>query len=101
MKTIATLLTATIMILQGYMVQAHEGHDHGEEKKEAPVQEGNAWFTVNSISETFEAVLRYSPVEKGEEVYLQLFLSDFETNSSENKQYRIPSKAGNTFSYHF
>ncbi|MCH8330551.1 MAG: efflux RND transporter periplasmic adaptor subunit [Bacteroidetes bacterium] len=80
MKTFKIILAATLLIVLGIPVIAHEGHDHGDKKKEVPVQ-GRAWFTVNSVSETFEAVLRYSPIKPEEETEMQLFLSHFETNA--------------------
>ena len=80
MRTFAIILTATLLMFQLPTVLAHEGHDHGEKKKEAPVT-GRAWFTVNSTSKYFEAVLRYTPVKPEEETEMQLFISDFETNA--------------------
>jgi len=80
MKTFKIIIAITLLILQGSTIIAHEGHDHGDKKKEAPVP-GRAWFTVNSTSETFEAVLRYALINPEEETEMQLFISDFETNT--------------------
>jgi len=80
MKTLKIILTTTLLIIQGATVNAHEGHEHNDKKKEA-LALGRAWFTVNSSSETFEAVLRYTPIKPEEETKMKLFLSDFETNT--------------------
>lgn len=80
MKTFKIMLTALFLMVQGAPLIAHEGHDHGDKKKTGPV-EGQSWFTINSTSEAFEAVLRYTPIKPGEETEMKLFLSDFETNT--------------------
>ena len=79
MKTLKIMLTVLFLIIQGAPLIAHEGHDHGDKKKIEPA-EGRSWFTVNSTSEAFEVVLRYSPIKPGEETEMKLFVSDFETN---------------------
>jgi len=68
-----------IMCLFSTHLLAHEGHDHKEEKKETQ-QTGKSWFTVNSVSENFELVLRYDPITSNEMTEMKLFISDFETN---------------------
>lgn len=80
MKTLKIILTTFLLIVLGTPVIAHEGHDHSDKKKEAPIQ-GRTWFTINSTSKTFEVVLRYFPIKSKEETIMQLFLSDFETNA--------------------
>ncbi|MBW8050516.1 MAG: efflux RND transporter periplasmic adaptor subunit [Cytophagales bacterium] len=62
---------------------AHEGHDHKDEKKDSK-QTGKSWFTVTSISEKFELVLRYDPITANEMTEIKLFISDFETNVPTN-----------------
>jgi len=79
MKTLKLLIIATLLIIQGASTKAHEGHSHGEKKKESPVNV-REFFTVNSVSESYEAVLRYVPIKPNEETIMKLFLSDFETN---------------------
>ncbi|MCH8903978.1 MAG: efflux RND transporter periplasmic adaptor subunit [Bacteroidetes bacterium] len=81
MKTIIIILTAALILIQVAPVVGHEGHDHAGQKKEASTP-GGSWFTVNSASEAFEAVLRYFPIKPNEETAMQLFLSDFETNAA-------------------
>ena len=79
MKKLKIIIAISLLIIQGVTINAHEGHDHGDKKKQSLVQ-GRSWFTVNSTSNTFEVVLRYSPIEANEESEMKLFLSDFETN---------------------
>jgi len=78
-KTLRTILTIALFSLQGLAVMAHEGVDHGE-KKEETKQTGKSWFTVNSVSDNFEVVLRYEPIEAGHHTEMKLFISDYETN---------------------
>ncbi|HIA12503.1 MAG TPA: efflux RND transporter periplasmic adaptor subunit [Flavobacteriales bacterium] len=80
-KIQAVLIVTLLLAVQGLVVMAHGGEDH-EEKKEATKQSGEAWFTVNSVSDIFEVVLRYEPLEAGEHAHLKLFISDFVTNAA-------------------
>lgn len=60
---------------------AHGGEDHGEGKK-PQTQTGKNYFTVNSVSDVFEMVLRYKPIDAGHGTAMTLFVSDFETNQA-------------------
>jgi cobalt-zinc-cadmium efflux system membrane fusion protein len=80
MRTLTMFLTAVILLAQAGTSIAHEGHDHGNKKKKAPVQSKN-WFTVNSVTKTHEVVLRYFPVKPNVPTKMKLFLSDFGTNT--------------------
>lgn len=60
---------------------AHGDEDHGEKKPHNEMT-GKLYFTVNSISETFELVLRYEPIDAGKPAKMKLFVSDFETNKA-------------------
>src|SRR5688500_3696940 len=62
---------------------AHGGEDHV-----VPALEGSGdkkYFTVNSVSQIFELVLRYEPVEAQDPAHMIMFLSDFETNKPVDK----------------
>ena len=67
-----SLLWSTLALAGG------DDHAHG------PVQQTQGadknYFTVNAVSIQFEVVVRYTPIESGEDVHLSLFLSDFVTN---------------------
>lgn len=63
---------------RGASLFAHGGEDHGEKKPEKVT--GKSYFTVNSVSDVFEMVLRYQPIETGHGTAMTLFVSDFETN---------------------
>ena len=59
---------------------AHGGEDHGGPTKAA----GGAaptTFSVASLSEKFELLLRYAPLEKGQDADMRLFVSDYATNA--------------------
>lgn len=58
---------------------AHGGEDHGE-KKEAK-NTGKAYFTVYSVSDAFQVVLRYTPLKANEKATMKLFISDAGTNA--------------------
>jgi hypothetical protein len=58
---------------------AHEGHDEAKKEK-SPT--GKNYFTVHSVSDMFEMVLRYTPGEAGHKTEMTLFVSDFETNQA-------------------
>lgn len=75
MKTYFLILTLFITL----NVFGHEGVDHGEKPKTA--QAGKKYFTVTSLSQTFELVLRYEPLSAGKKSTMKLFLSDFTTNA--------------------
>ncbi len=78
MKKIAFLLLLTI---GSQSIFAHGGEDHGEKKKESN-KAGQTYFTVSSVSDVFEMVLRYEPIEAGHIAQMKLFISDFTTNKA-------------------
>ncbi|TGE25239.1 hypothetical protein E5K00_08625 [Hymenobacter aquaticus] len=60
--------------------RAHGGEDHGGTAKAS----GGAFpttFSVAALSEKFELLLRFEPLEKGQDADLRLFLSDYATNA--------------------
>lgn len=86
MKTYFLILT----LLTTMNAFGHDGDDHGEKPK--TVQTGKGYFTVNSISEVFELVLRYEPLKAGKKYSMKLFLSDFASNAPiENAKIDISS----------
>ncbi len=89
MATVKTILIITFLSLTGLVAVAHGGEDHGEEKNKAKPT-GKSWFTVNSVSSNFEVVLRYEPIEAGNNTEMTLFISDYETNTAiENAKIEI------------
>ena len=78
MKLIGLLLN---LILNFQFVFAHGGEDHGEKKKETS-KAGVTYFTVNSVSDVFEMVLRYEPIEANQLTHMKLFVSEFTTNKA-------------------
>jgi hypothetical protein len=76
MKKLAFIL---LFIIGNQLVFAHGGEDHGEKKKESN-KAGQTYFRLSSVSDVFEMVLRYEPIQAGNSAQMKLFVSDFSTN---------------------
>lgn len=74
------LLILLLGLLLGGTAYAHGGEDHGDGPK-AGTAAGATSFSVAALSEQFEALLRYEPLEGGKPADLRLFLSDYATNA--------------------
>ncbi|SHM25690.1 hypothetical protein [Hymenobacter psychrotolerans] len=74
------LLILLLGLLLSGMAYAHGGEDHGDGPK-AGTAAGATSFSVAALSEQFEALLRYEPLEGGKPADLRLFLSDYATNA--------------------
>lgn len=59
---------------------AHGGDDHGAAAKPSAV--ATAYFTGESFSDKYEALLKYSHTDPGKEAILKLFISQFNTNQA-------------------
>jgi hypothetical protein len=77
MKKLALLF---LLVIGNQLAFAHGGED--DEKPQAKQQVGKNYFTLNSISDVFEMVLRYEPIEAGHPAKMTLFVSDFLTNKA-------------------
>lgn len=77
MKKLLILLLG--LLLTG-TARAHGGEDHGDGPKPGTAA-GATSFSVAALSEQFEVLLRYEPLEKGQPADLRLFLSDYATNA--------------------
>ena len=77
MKQLLILLLG--LLLLGGTASAHGGEDHGAAKTATAV--GATSFSVAALSEQFEVLLRYEPLEGGKPADLRLFLSDYATNA--------------------
>ena len=78
MKQLLILLLGLLLLSGG--ASAHGGEDHGDGAK-ASTPAGATSFSVAALSEQFEALLRYEPLEGGQPADLRLFLSDYATNA--------------------
>ena len=76
MKNTLLLLLALLLAPGAW---AHGGEDHGAAK--AATAAGATSFSVAALSEAFELLLRYEPLEKGQDADLRLFVSDYATNA--------------------
>ncbi|MCB2379207.1 hypothetical protein LGH70_16530 [Hymenobacter sp. BT635] len=74
------LLILLLGLLLTGAAHAHGGEDHGDEAK-ASTPAGATSFSVAALSEQFEVLLRYEPLEGGQPADLRLFLSDYATNA--------------------
>ena len=75
-----TLLLVLLILLRLAPARAHGGEDHGETAKAS----GGAFpttFSVSALSEKFELMLRFEPLEKGKDADMRLFISDYATNA--------------------
>ncbi|NVO31841.1 hypothetical protein [Hymenobacter lapidiphilus] len=73
------LLILLLGLLLSGTARAHGGEDHGDGPK-AGTPAGATSFSVAALSEQFEVLLRYEPLEGGQPADLRLFLSDYATN---------------------
>jgi membrane fusion protein, heavy metal efflux system len=69
---------------KGTSLFASGGDDHEHKNEQTAPSEiiGKPYFTINSVSDVFEIVLRYEPIEANHKTTMKLFVSDFETNNS-------------------
>ena len=73
-----TALLGVFFLLAGSrFASAHDGDDHGAK---APTGKSRAYFTSQAISEKYELVLHYEPLEAGEAGKLRLYLNEFNSN---------------------
>jgi hypothetical protein len=77
MKNILLLLLA-LMLATG--ARAHGGEDHGDEAKASAGGVATS-FSVAALSEKFELLLRFEPLEKGQDADMRLFISDYASNA--------------------
>ena len=75
-----TLLLLLLALLLAPAARAHGGEDHGETAKPGTAA-GATSFYVAALSEAFELLLRYEPLEKGKNADLRLFVSDYASNA--------------------
>ncbi|HEX8427049.1 hypothetical protein [Hymenobacter sp.] len=76
MKNLLLLLLALLLATGA---RAHGGEDHDAAQPSAgPVA---TTFSVAALSEKFELLLRFEPLEKGQDADMRLFVSDYATNA--------------------
>ena len=74
-----TTLSAVFSLLTGHLpATAHGGDDHGAVA--APTGKALAYFTSQAISDKYEVVAHYEPLEPGEAGKLRLYINEFNTN---------------------
>ncbi|WP_310394921.1 hypothetical protein [Hymenobacter sp.] len=73
------LLLLTLSLLGTGAARAHGGDDHGTGA--AATAAGATSFSTHALSETFEVLLRYAPLEAGRPAHLRLFVADYATNA--------------------
>ncbi len=74
-----TALLGLILLLAGSpLAIAHGGEDHGAAK--TPTGTGRTYFVTQTVSDKYELVLHYEPLEAGEPGKLRLYINEFNTN---------------------
>lgn len=68
-----------LLLLMPSLVFAHGGEDHGDAKKEGT--KPATYFISEAVSDVYELLLKYQPLQHGKPVTLKLFVSDFNTNA--------------------
>jgi len=58
---------------------AHGGDDHGEARPSTVA--GATSFSTHALSDKFEVLLRYEPLQAGQPAHLRLFVADYATNA--------------------
>ena len=74
------LLLLLLGLLLTFAARAHGGDDHGGGAQPAAGAVATT-FSVAALSEKFEMLLRFEPLEKGRDADLRLFISDYATNA--------------------
>lgn len=66
------------LILLPFSVLAHEGEDHGEEKK--ALTGGISYFSSEASSDKYELLIKYQTIPVGKPGTFKLFITDYATN---------------------
>ena len=77
MKNFLLLLLALLLATGA---RAHGGEDHGDAARPSAGPMATT-FSVAALSESFELLLRFEPLTKGQDADLRLFVSDYATNA--------------------
>jgi len=68
-----------LLLLMPSLVFAHGGEDHGDAKKETA--RPAAYFSSETVSDVYELMVKYQPLQPGKQVTLKLFISEFNSNA--------------------
>ena len=77
MKNLLLLLLGSLL---AFGASAHGGEDHGGAAQPTAGAVATT-FSVAALSEKFELLLRFEPLEKGRDADMRLFVSDYATNA--------------------
>lgn len=77
-KLLPVFLALWLTVATTMPAGAHGGDDHGAAK--APTGRAMTYFTTQAVSELYELVLHYEPLEAGEAATLRLYINEFGTN---------------------
>ena len=76
--TLFSALSGLLLALTAQPATAHGGDDHGA--GEAPGGNGMTYFTSQAVSDKYELVLHYEPLEAGEGGKMRLYINEFDSN---------------------
>lgn len=75
---LTSILVYLLALANTPFVVAHGGEDHGAAK--APSGSGKTYFTSQAVSDKYEILLKFEPLEARESAKLRLYINDFITN---------------------
>ena len=79
MKRIAKIIWLLVFVMNLIpLAKAHEGHD--DAKKKPPTSGEISFFSLETVSNKYELLLRYDPIHPGEATELTIFLSEYNSN---------------------
>ena len=76
--TLFSALLCLLLALTGQSATAHGGEDHGAAA--APTGKDMTYFTSQAVSDKYELVLHYEPLEAGESGKMRLYINEFDSN---------------------
>lgn len=81
------LMLLLLLISTCTLSYAHDGEDHGKDDKKttAGINDGAKYFSSEAVSDKYELLLRYEPIQPKEKVSLTLFISEYATNKPVSK----------------
>ena len=68
-----------LLLLVPSLIFAHGGEDHAEAKKET--NQATTYFSSEAVSDVYELLVKYQPLQPGKSSVLKLFVSNFNSNA--------------------
>ena len=81
MKNLTKIIFFLSLIFNSALATGHGGEDHGDSKPKASVTPKN-YFTSTGISDVYELLVKYEPIEQNEDTHFKIYVSDFKSNKA-------------------